>query len=547
MPGSRQFPFSWRNPDHERRAQAIARNVIDSVGAEIPILTSVEVCPKRSEFARLNTMIIDAYAAEPSRRHLLKIRQVTKDFGAKFDLRVMASSGGTISIDAPNLVSTLVSGPIGGCVGARYLSHMLDKPNMACADIGGTSFDVALVVNGENEIRLDPDIAHFKMNLPMVKIDSVGAGTGSMVRINPFSKRIEIGPDSAGNRIGTSNPDGSVDTVTITDCDVVLGRLDPDYFLGGELQLDAERARRAIQEQVAEPLGLSVEQAASGVLELFEAELERQLKATVTGQGFGAPEFALLAYGGGGPVHVAGFSAGLEFEDVLVPTWAAGFSAFGCVCADYAYRLDRQLDRALPGPDASGEAIAEFASTLGNVWTDLRKKIVGEFAESGVAESDIRWRPSLRMQYNGQLNDIEIPVRNMDLSGPSDLSAIAESFETVYGQTYANAARSPEVGYFVTLAILTGSVDIEKPALAVEPLALAEEVNDARKAGRDVFIDGSWREAAIYDMDALRAGNQIVGPAVVEAPSTSFFVPPRRTATLDEHRIFHLQRNAERA
>ncbi|MEA2419626.1 MAG: acetone carboxylase, beta subunit, partial [Thermoleophilaceae bacterium] len=257
--------FSWRNPVHEQRTKEIALEVLREAGVDIPVLISSEVCPKRGELARLNTLVIDAYAAEPSRQQLQSVRDRTRQLGAGFDLRVMSSSGDTISIDAPQLVSTLVSGPIGGCVGARYLSEQLGEPNIACGDVGGTSFDVALVMDGQTEIRLDPDVAHFKLAVPMVRMDSVGAGTGTLVRINPVSRRIELGPDSAASKVGVSNPQADIETVSITDCDVVLGRIDPDYFLGGELKLDRDRAVAAVREQLAKPLALGVEAAAAGV------------------------------------------------------------------------------------------------------------------------------------------------------------------------------------------------------------------------------------------------------------------------------------------
>src|SRR5690606_39076610 len=158
-------------------------------------------------------------------------------------LRVMASHGGTISTDAKELARTLVSGPIGGVVGARHLARELGEPNFICSDIGGTSFDLALVTGGEEQIQQTPEIGRFILNLPMVDIESIGAGTGSMVRVDPNSNRPEIGPDSAGSRIGTSWPEGGVDVVTVTDLNLVLGRVNPDYFLGGQVKLDVERAR----------------------------------------------------------------------------------------------------------------------------------------------------------------------------------------------------------------------------------------------------------------------------------------------------------------
>ena len=171
----------------------------------------------------------------------------------------MASHGGTISIEAKELATTLVSGPIGGVVGGQALAERIELANVLCTDIGGTSFDIALITDGRFEITPTPDIARFMLNMPLVQIDSIGAGTGSFVRINPNSNRPELGPDSAGARIGVCWPEGGLETVSITDLNLVLGRVNPDYFLGGDIQLDPERARAEVERQVAEPLGLEVE------------------------------------------------------------------------------------------------------------------------------------------------------------------------------------------------------------------------------------------------------------------------------------------------
>src|SRR2546423_1818830 len=184
------------------------------------------------------------YSAEPSRGMLQKVRDQTKQNGASFELRAMAAHGGTVSIEANELARTLVSGPIGGVVGGQALAQRMDLPNVLCTDIGGTSFDIALITDGRFEITPTPDIARFVMNSPLVRIDSIGAGTGSFVRVNPNSNRPELGPDSAGSRIGVCWPDGGLETVSVTDLNVVLGRVNPDFFLGGQVQLDPDLAKR---------------------------------------------------------------------------------------------------------------------------------------------------------------------------------------------------------------------------------------------------------------------------------------------------------------
>ena len=531
--------FSWRNPSHESRVGELAEAVMSQMGCEVPIYLSSEQCPKRLDFSRLNTVVIEAYAVEPGRRQLDQVRSRTQELGARFDLRVMSGSGSTISIDSTQLVHTLVSGPIGGCVGARYLAEQTGARNVVCADIGGTSFDVALITGGEYEIKPNPEIAYFKMNFPMVRIDSIGAGTGSFVRVNPVSGRIEFGPDSAGARIGVCNPEAGVETVTISDCDVALGLINPDNFLGGQVVLDRQRAIEAIREQLATPLGIEVEHAAAGVIELFEDELRRAVRALVAGKGFEPADFKLLGYGGGGPLHLAATAEGLNPEDVLVPSWAAGFSAFGCVCADAAYRFDRQIDMAVAAGSSEEERLP-VAVAIDRAWGDLRARIEREFAKSGVPPDSISYRPAVRLQYSGQLNDIEIVSPVPSLRNGADVQLLLDEYERVYGSIYAASARSPELGYFVTLAILTGTIDVEKPVIPHEPIVSPDPPAGSLKEPRPMWNRGRWCEGTIYEMDLLQAGNVIRGPAIVEAPSTTLVVPDRQAATLDEHRIFHI-------
>src|SRR5919201_669126 len=233
--------YSYRNSEHEDRIKEIAAEVAPG----LPVFCSSELYPVRRDFPRLNSTLIEAYAPEPSREQLIRVRDATRTAGARFDLRIMAAHGGTISIDARELGRTLISGPIGGVIGARYLADRLDTHdrNIVCTDIGGTSFDIALITDGEFAIRQNPDVGRFMLNLPLVQVDSIGAGTGSFVRVDPNSGRPELGPDSAGAKIGVSWAEGDLDTPTVTDLNLVLGRVNPDYFLGGDIKLDSERAR----------------------------------------------------------------------------------------------------------------------------------------------------------------------------------------------------------------------------------------------------------------------------------------------------------------
>jgi acetone carboxylase beta subunit len=530
--------FSYRNAEHELRVAEIVEEVKAERGVdgELPLYVSSELYPMRRDLPRLNSTLIEAYAAEPSRGSMQAVRDLTKERGAGFELRVMAAHGGTISIEARELARTLVSGPIGGVVGGLALTERLGTRNVLCTDIGGTSFDIALITDGRFEITPTPDIARFLLNIPLVRIDSIGAGTGSFVRVNPNSNRPELGPDSAGSRIGVSWPEGGTETVSITDLNLVLGRVNPDYFLGGEVRLDPERARAEVERQVARPLGLGVEDAALGAVELFEQTLRNEAVGRILGKGYSPADYALLCYGGGGPLHVAGYTEGVPYREVLVPAWAAGFSAYGCACADFEYRYDQTIDMPIqPGADEMEKA--GVGVMLTGAWLGLDERVADEFAKSGIERERIRFTHAVRMQYFGQLNDIEIVSPHAELEEGAQLDDLIAVFEDAYAKVYARSARSPELGYLITQAIVMGSVEVEKPAL---PELEERDGEPPVRSSRRVRWHSGAAETSIIRLEDLEAGHGIAGPAIVEHVATTFAIPPGRAARLDRHQIFHL-------
>ncbi|HYU60733.1 MAG TPA: hydantoinase/oxoprolinase family protein [Solirubrobacterales bacterium] len=530
--------FSYRNAEHELRVAEILADEMQRRGMDggVPVFLSSELYPMRRDLPRLNSTLIEAYAAEPSRGSLKAVRDRTREAGAGFELRVMAAHGGTISIEARELARTLVSGPIGGVVGGQALAERMGERNVLCTDIGGTSFDIALITDGRFEITQTPDVARFVLNMPLVRIDSIGAGTGSFVRVNPNSGRPELGPDSAGARIGVSWPDGELETISITDLNVVLGRLNPEYFLGGDVVLDPERAEREVSRQLAGPLGLNVAEAAAGVIELFEQTLRNEAVGRILGKGYSPADYTLLCYGGGGPLHVSGYTADVAYKDVLVPAWAAGFSAYGCACADFEYRYDQTVDYPIqPGQDEMEKA--GIGMMLTGAWLGLEDKVAEEFAKSGIERDAISFVHLVRMQYFGQLNDIEIVSPRPELEDAEGVDELIAEFEDAYGKVYARSARSPELGYLVTHAIVTGTVDVEHPAL---PDLDEREGSPSAKGSRPIHWGDAFVDTAIYELDGVAPGNSIDGPAIVESVATTFAIPPGRSARLDRHRIFHL-------
>lgn len=534
--------FSYRNPAHEQRVA----EMIDRAGRErgldggVPVFLSSRLYPMRRDLPRLNSTVIEAYAAEPSRATLKAVRELTKRHHARFELRVMSAHGGTVSIETSELGRTLVSGPIGGVVGGQSLARRMGLTNVLCTDIGGTSFDIALITDGRFEITQTPDIARMLLSIPLVRVDSIGAGTGSFVRVNPNSNRPELGPDSAGSRIGVCWEQGGTETISITDLNLVLGRVNPDYFLGGEIKLAVAPAREAIERQLAAPLGLTVEAAAAGVIELFEQTLRNEAVGQILGKGYAPADYTLLCYGGGGPLHVAGYTEAVSYREVLVPAWAAGFSAFGCACADLDYRYESTVDLPLL-PAFGDEQKAGIGAMLTGAWQLLQARVAAELAKSAIEGDQIRYTHAVRMQYYGQLNDIELVSPHPAIATASDVDDLIAAFEAAYAKVYASSARSPDLGYLITHAIVHGSVEVEKPAL---PQLASAAGRPPVKARRPVHwgraSEGELVETEIFQLEQLGGGATLTGPAIVEHSATTFAIPPGRSATLDEQGIFHL-------
>jgi N-methylhydantoinase A/oxoprolinase/acetone carboxylase beta subunit len=272
------------------------------------------------------------------------------------------------------------------------------------------------------------------------------------------------------------------------------------------------------------------------VIELFEQTLRNEAVGRILGKGYSPADYALLCYGGGGPLHVAGYTEGVAYRDVLVPAWAAGFSAYGCACADFEYRYDQTVDMPiLPRADEMEKAGIGFMVT--GAWQGLEERVAAEFGKSGIERDRIAFSHSVRMQYYGQLNDIEIVSPHAEMEEGAHVDDLIAAFEDAYSKVYARSARSPELGYLITQAIVHGSVGVEKPALP----ELAETSGEPPVAAtRTVRWQGGDAETSIVRLEQVEAGHEIPGPAIVEHSATTFAIPPGRSARLDRHQIFHL-------
>lgn len=534
------FLFSYLNPVHENKAKQIALDVMAKVGKQVPLFLSSEVHPFWGEFPRLNTVIAEAYAAEPSRQQIFKVEEMLKMSGSKADLRIMASHGGTIDLQTSQLSRSLLSGPIGGLVGANFLGEKLKLENILATDLGGTTFDIGVVTKNRINISLRPVVSHFLFNLPMVDVTSVGVGTGAILSFDEYGQRVKIGPVSAGDQVGLCYEQGNVTQPTITDCAVILGLLNPENFLGGEIILNKQRALDGLNEQIASRFGKDPYATASGIIDMQEARMRDELRAVILGKGYAFSDYVLLSYGGAGPLHVGNYSHGLGFKDILIPGWAAAFSAFGCTCAPYEYRFDKSIMLYVP-PNAEDQAKMAVAKGLNGTLDALEERVLAEFALKGYDRSAVTLHSIVRVQYKGQVTDLEILSPKQRFSSPDDVDALIEKFEEHYTEIYTRSARFPEAGFLITGAASVGAVKTKLPELPKQEMGPAQPSSQALKGKRDVFWKGAWEKAEILEMNELRPGNVVLGLSIIEDPATTLVVPPGKSVYLDEHRIFHMK------
>ncbi len=529
--------YSYLNPAHEQRVGELAA---ETVTPPVTIHLSHELAPIIREQGRLNTVVLHAAAAEPCRSQLLSIERTLREREYQHPLQVLLSHGGVADIRYQRLHESTFSGPIGGLLGARYLSAATGVDNWVCADMGGTSFDVGLIMNGEPMLDREVTITRRLFNLPTLVMDTVGAGMGMYVGVDPLTDRITLGPGSAGADPGPVCYDRGNETPTVMDCALVTGLLNPHNYLGGRIELNTERALEALREQCADRLGTDVHYLAEGVLELVASSMREHIRTVLGTRGFSAADYNLLAYGGAGPLLMAGYASGLPFRAVATLPWAAGFSAFGAAAVDLTHRYQKSTGIIVPdGADDDWKAGMGHMVNAG--WEELEQRAQADLASEGLAWEDADIQPIAYVRYGGQMEDLEVPSPVRRVSSAADMDALIAAFENLYERIYAGVAKHPQAGYHILELGLAVAIPKVKPKLTQRPLQGPAPPPEALLGEREIYHGGCWRTASLYDMDSLQPGNEVTGVAVVEAPATTLFVPPDHTVRMDEWSLLWLE------
>lgn len=526
--------FSYVNPAHELKVAEIAEGIMKEKGRRVPVYLSHQLCPITREQGRLNTLVLHAYAAEPGREQLFKIENRLKSQGFKFPLQIVLSHGGLTNIRYPRIHEGCFSGPIGGLLGAKYLEEKLDIGNWVCTDMGGTSFDVGLFMSGEPVMLREVVINRRIYNIPTLLMDTVGAGAGMYVTIDPLTNRIKLGPDSAGADPGPVAYDMGNEVPTVMDCCLIMGILNEDNYLGGKIKLNKEKAFQAVKEKCADVLNVDPHYVAEGVYRLINSTMKEHIRTVLAVRGFSPADYTLLCYGGAGPMHLAGYSEGLPFKGVATLPWAAAFSSFGCAAVDIRHRYQKSTGVLIEEGISDDMKLMMGQMMLNSGWEELEGLARADFEAEGLPWEEATIQQIAYVRYGCQMDDLEVPSPVSRINSPEDMDRIIHAFEDLYEKVYAGVAKHPQAGYQIMELSVTASIPKVKPKLVRQPLEGKDPAPEALKGEREVYLEGTWHRTPIYDMDRIRPGNEISGIAIIEAPSTTLVLPPGRYIRMDE-------------
>ena len=512
------FLNSFVNPTNE----AIVRDWLRQELPGISISTSHEVCREIREFERMSTVVLNAAAMPLVTRYLEEITPRIQGVLPNAKVLLMQSNGGSLTVTAAQdyPVRMITSGPAGGALAVQRIGKALQHINLLGVDMGGTSTDISLIHKGELRMTTEATIAARPVKVPMIEINTIGAGAGSIAWLDNWGG-LHVGPQSAGAEPGPASYGRGGAEPTVSDANLMLGRLHPDRFLGGEMKLDLERAKAVLYEKIGKPLSMSVEAAAAGIIRIANASMERAVRVSSAEKGYDPRDITLVAFGGAGPMHAAALAQAVGIERVLVPERPGVFSAVGLVMADI--RHDFAQTKVF-----GGDAINSI--NIGPLFADLDAEGRAALDRDGVAATSQELQRSADFRYVGQAYEVNVAVPEGELDEAA-VAAIIQGFHDLHQQLYAH--HHPEK----TVEFVSGRV-------AAIGLMAAPSIQTAAKNGaraepmetRKVYFDevGGFVDAAIYDRDTLSPGAQFEGPAVVEQIDTTTVIHPGQRVHVDE-------------
>ena len=515
------FLFSFVNPAHERR-------VAELIAEELPgvfVSLSCEVLPEIREFERVSTTVVNAYVGPRIQRYLGHLEGRLEDIGFAGELFAMQSNGGvqTVAEAGRFAVNTLLSGPAGGVTAGTYIAERAGYPNLITVDMGGTSYDVAVIQNLQPTVTTESWIGRYRIALPILDIHTIGAGGGSVAWIDDGGA-LRVGPESAGSRPGPACYGHGGTRPTVTDADVLLGFIDPDFFLGGEMRIDKAKAEAAITAEVGDPLGMGAHEAALAISDIVNNNMSNAMHFVTTKRGFDPRDFALLAVGGAGAIHAGRQAEDLGIETVVVPSLGPVFCALGDDVAHLKVSEARTHYQRLDQVDLD-RVNALFREMEAAARARLGSQTVTQTYETS---------RGLDMRYVGEVHEVTVPVRSRTRRITAlNVEATLADFHDLHDRLYAHKDPGQAVEVLTLRLELVGLR--ERPRAAEEPFE-SEDASAAVKGERAIYFEAEPTVVPIYDGARLRAGNFIAGPAIIEQWGTTVVVHPGHEALIDAFR-----------
>jgi N-methylhydantoinase A len=524
---------SFTNPTHER----MIKEVIKRRAPDLPCCISFEVLPEIKEYERTSTTVINTYVMPIVARYLATLRAELDRTGIAATLLLMQSNGGLTTAEAAmrTPMHVIESGPAAGVIGAQALARVLRLPNIITFDMGGTTAKASIVERGEVARSLEYQVgggimmgsrlltgAGYMLKVPAIDLAEVGAGGGSIVWIDAGGS-LQVGPRSAGASPGPLCYDLGGTEPTITDANVILGYINPDYLVGGALPLYADRARHVFEETIARPLGLSPAHAAYGAHQIAASNMIRAIKAVSTERGRDPRDYALFAFGGNGPLFAAGMAEALQMTRLVVPPSPGLFSAFGLLYADVEHHYSRTFRRLLGAVDPR---------ELSGAWEQLAREAVAQLQADGFGPKEMRLRKSANMHYQGQTFELTVPVPD----GPLDAEALAdliEAFGQEHERTYGHRAGPEEPVEVVNIQVV--GQGIAERSRVPDRRSPARHGDGRGLPPRRAYFGSQvgWLETPVLRRDDLVTPRE--GPCIIEEYDATCVVPPKAKAALDAY------------
>jgi N-methylhydantoinase A len=529
------FLFSFLNNAHEARARDIIRRVLPDAF----ICCSHEVVNVIREYERFSSTAMNAYIGPTVALYLQRLEGRLRENGINANVRIMQSNGGisTVENSSKRPVGLLLSGPAGGVIGGRWTGEACNTKNVITIDVGGTSADISVIQNGELRIKnpRDTEVAGLPVLVPMIDVDAIGAGGGSIAYLDPGGA-FRVGPRSAGADPGPACYGKGGKEPAVTDAQVVLGRLDPEHFLGGELRIDPSLAHKAIEEHVARPLNLSVKDAALGVLRVVNNNMALAINANSVAKGIDPRNFTLMGFGGAGPLHATALAELISARDVISPLHPGITAAMGLLLTELQYEYTRSVlvvaNKATPD---------EFAG-INRIISELKEEARTQLLSDGIPKEKHRFTGVAECRYVGQGFELRAAMPDAPLS-TANVQTVLRNFFDAHKQVYGHAFEDQLVEIVTLRVVGSAATDI----LRLPDLERGSRTNPAQAKlyTRDtVFDDGRALPTPRYQRGKLLADDVVTGPALIVQHNSTTLVPPGYEARVLSHGDLRLARNA---